>query len=570
MIDTKYKVKMKNIQNKYKFKIFAYDSFSAKNNKRFDKVEMIYNALAKVTDEGTGLTFDDVAECPLFIDKFSGNVSQDTTTGKNKFDKDNVNYTNAFIDKKDTSKFNFNNLSGNSIYIEIKPNTTYTVSGKNTLSNVFSLATSIQEPAVNITITNSVVNENTDTTTITSGNSDNFLLLFFNWGQLSAENLRTIYNTIQIEEGSIATAYEEYTGGQASPNPDYPQDIHVVSGENEIDVESKNYFDKDNAVIINAYVNGNTGQCINGAQGQRSVVIPIEPNTDYVVGGFDLATGNKGIFDEYPVIGTSVATLYSNAEIWHFKSTQHSKYLVVLYKTVPQTYGYDNAYVKKETIKYPLSLDNIELCEIGNYQDYIFQNRKDNPYYNSELELNEWYLHKEINKRVFDGSEDWKFYNIGNRSKTWVFYLTKSNFTSNYIATNGNNLLSNYFISMPINTTYNNDFDGIALNENNTYCLQISISRDIVSDDPEEFKTWLSTHNLIIFYVLETPTNTKITSENYPTLYQQLKNIEYATSFKGQTNISQTNADLPMIINASAVYDLNKLLTRVATLEAEN
>lgn len=47
---------------------------------------------------------------------------------------------------------------------------------------------------------------------------------------------------IQIEAGSTATAYEPYVGGTASPNPDYPQAIEVVTGEQTIDIvpEQKN------------------------------------------------------------------------------------------------------------------------------------------------------------------------------------------------------------------------------------------------------------------------------------------------------------------------------------------
>ncbi len=37
--------------------------------------------------------------------------------------------------------------------------------------------------------------------------------------------------------------YEPYVGGVLSPNSDYPQPIHVVSGENTIEVNSKNFYD---------------------------------------------------------------------------------------------------------------------------------------------------------------------------------------------------------------------------------------------------------------------------------------------------------------------------------------
>ena len=46
---------------------------------------------------------------------------------------------------------------------------------------------------------------------------------------------------IQIEEGSTATDYEPYCGGQASPNPLYPQNIEVVTGNNVIKNVGKNY-----------------------------------------------------------------------------------------------------------------------------------------------------------------------------------------------------------------------------------------------------------------------------------------------------------------------------------------
>lgn len=42
--------------------------------------------------------------------------------------------------------------------------------------------------------------------------------------------------TLQLEEGSTATDYEPYVGGQPSPSPDYPQDIHVVKGHNEFKI----------------------------------------------------------------------------------------------------------------------------------------------------------------------------------------------------------------------------------------------------------------------------------------------------------------------------------------------
>lgn len=53
-----------------------------------------------------------------------------------------------------------------------------------------------------------------------------------------------------------------------------------------------------------------------------------------------------------------------------------------------------------------------------------------------------------------------------------------------------------------------------------------------------DFKTWLSTHNTIVYYILNTPTTEEITESNYPTLYNQLNNIKL---FEGVNHITMTN-----------------------------
>lgn len=53
----------------------------------------------------------------------------------------------------------------------------------------------------------------------------------------------TTYNLtfkLQLESGSAATTFEPYTGGVASPNPDYPQTVHTVSGEQTIIISDGN------------------------------------------------------------------------------------------------------------------------------------------------------------------------------------------------------------------------------------------------------------------------------------------------------------------------------------------
>ncbi len=47
-------------------------------------------------------------------------------------------------------------------------------------------------------------------------------------------------SNIMIEPGSTATTYEQYVGGIPAPNPDYPQDVNVVQGKQDVLVSAKN------------------------------------------------------------------------------------------------------------------------------------------------------------------------------------------------------------------------------------------------------------------------------------------------------------------------------------------
>lgn len=49
------------------------------------------------------------------------------------------------------------------------------------------------------------------------------------------------YTGVQLEAGSTATSYEPYVGGTPSPNPDYPQPIQTVTGEQTVSINGTDY-----------------------------------------------------------------------------------------------------------------------------------------------------------------------------------------------------------------------------------------------------------------------------------------------------------------------------------------
>lgn len=184
---------------------------------------------------------------------------------------------------------------------------------------------------------------------------------------------------------------------------------------------------------------------------------------------------------------------------------------------------------------------NIEYCKIGNYADQIFKNTTDSPYYDSTLELNEWYLKKNIGKIVLNGSESgWT--NAGGNAP---YKYTNSNIIMSS-SENDTNLLSNYYPCKKWNDTWSS-FDYMVVQTRNGQSIQF---RNVDISTLEEFKVWLSTHNTTIYYPLVTPAYIHITSTDYPTLKAQLDNLyNNAKSYNEQTNITQTNDDLPFNIS---------------------
>lgn len=174
----------------------------------------------------------------------------------------------------------------------------------------------------------------------------------------------------------------------------------------------------------------------------------------------------------------------------------------------------------------PLTLGNIELCKIGDYQDYFYK------------QSNKWYLHKAIEKVIFDGSESWNRVMSTNNAIA-RFGITTIDYLKGLNTGKIPTFMSNYFIPVNFNTVYDGISGGISWWWNDNIKQLIVCLNDDRS--LENFKTWLSTHNTTVYYVLATPTDTEITDT---TLISQLEAISNALSYEEQTNISSNTIAL--------------------------
>ena len=179
---------------------------------------------------------------------------------------------------------------------------------------------------------------------------------------------------------------------------------------------------------------------------------------------------------------------------------------------------------------FPINIGDMELCKIGTYQDYIYESNGN------------WFKKGNIGKVVLNGSENWQ-------TELYTYYLT--NFNAKPYSTFSPTTpyaYANYF-------KWGNGSSGSFIEGSFWYTLDGSKLR-VQKENPLDlntFKTWLSTHNTIVYYALATPTDTQI---NDTTLITQLNNIKKAYSYDTQTNISQTNTDKPFIIYAEAIRSL--------------
>lgn len=201
---------------------------------------------------------------------------------------------------------------------------------------------------------------------------------------------------------------------------------------------------------------------------------------------------------------------------------------------------------------YTVDLGSIELCKIGEKQDYIYKSG-DN-----------WYLHKECGGVTYTGSagENWDLYSGGSSVFRIRILDMKGQDNQQQIAP----LLCNYYTPTAyaeiINPSYWPDY-GIAGRVTSSSGIAV---RNKDCADVSAFKTWLTTHNTSVYYILATSTDTKITNS---TLIGQLNTLFNASLYQPTTTISSAGT-LPAILNVEAFTDNLNSLIEIASEPDEN
>lgn len=581
---------------------------------QYPSAKAVHNKMANLgttkTTSGTSIDITDSAEgnMPLGI---KGNTSQQTYTGKNLFTFKNIGNTNRYgiqstmnnseIILNGTTDASGQLVSRQSSGITL-PAGTYIVTfskisgGVTSNGNIAMFYFRKPNGATLLEYSLEIGSSFSQRLALTE-DTEIYIEIYCNGANYVINNLKF---AVQIEEGSTATPYEPYVGGTTSPNPEYPQEVKTVTGDNAVKVRNKNY--------IEPYENSNTITFSNGSISFEDNIYHLVVNYDttgqyyramslakYAVGtnyGDYIAMANPNVWFKIPkgtytlcfhYISGSVSS--NSGDIYIYKSQTglpdtlralsvasfklKAEDTSVTFTLEEDTYIYIAHYfwssnpncdiyfqlqlVKKENADYqvipyegtdfPLSLGELELCEKGDYQDYPHK------------ENGKWYKHKEIQK-IKLSSLSWRLETFG---------YTATIDTSNIIIPATTNSLASLLCDVYTACTPNNAY---GLTGNIEHGISIYTNQFLVREttirDLNDFNTMVENAN--VYVINKTPIEEEITDT---TLIAQLEAIyNNAKSYEGETHIfTITENESPYIEAEYSIDNVENTLNKATSID---
>lgn len=341
------------------------------------------------------------------------------------------------------------------------------------------------------------------------------------------------------------------TSQTGTPTPSDPIEIKVAKGAQTVTISDgtnskvlpinlgKNLYD--GTIEVVGQIIGSDGTYTPSGTGQISALQPIEPNKQYTISWVPNSTSAFMRLCFYTDAGEFISRTSKNNDHWTFTTPSNAYYYRLSYAKTDKNVQVEEG---ANASDYAAYFEPYEMCALGDISDVIFKNKKDSELYDINLVEDAWYIRKNIGSRTFTGSESW--FRSG-RSTTTVFVgalnigNTGVNFTyrGRTIETHGTYVNST---TMPNGTfdAYNNS-NGVVQN------LAMSIAAT-TAEDIDEFKAWVATAKPTFYFVLATPTSTRIEE---PQLIEQLEALYRSASFTGTTIIT-TSGNLAIKLSATA------------------
>lgn len=498
-------------------------SLSINNTK---KAKMKVNLLGNTSQTGTP-----TPDNPIPVNVVSGD-NEVVVIGKNFYNNENTQATSGSTLAKTSKGFTFTRTStgSNDTFmatneLDLEPNTTYSIYASN--SNFNAQFYFYTDTLFGNALSRTAINNTTSHTSykFTTDGTGHVLIGFYVIGQ-SQGTSNTFDNIVLYKGTKTLTELEEYSPYQSTSYP-----IHLGTYElckigtyqdKFIRNSGKNLWDEEWEV---GEINGSTGAKANTGSAIRSKnYIELDNSQTYYF------YSPSGTIYQYDSSKTYIGALFGKANTT-FNLASNCKYILFATATAYGTTYHDN------------------ICINVSNPDF---NGKYEPYGNGDL-----YLEKHIGKYTFDGSETTTIggdnfatmYGNGNIAR--VLEITNMLSSNN----RGLTICNNFKVESNI-SIWNGTISGIQCYLNSNKIIISAPVSGIESDYGQTldvnnyvsaYTNYLAHIDTYFYYILATPTYTKIEG----TLAEQLEDVWRANSYKGQTNISQVNNDLPFNIDVS-------------------
>lgn len=575
------------VSNYYDDKINANKEYIASTSNELYRLKT--DVLETGESSGNNIHLEDSALSEAQEISVDGVCEQKTTTGKNLLPKttkitQTINGITFNINEDGTIVANGTASDKATLYLG---NSTTLASGTYTTSSGLNGISGVR---FGLEVGNNYLNTNTSRT----DTFDSEIMIKNSYYQIdSGIKVNNLILKPMIEQGSEATNYEDYTGCQPSPSPNFPRKIKTLTGDIKLTSCGENIFNYRNISNLSSSINIDENDYIYTLNPTADTRSWKYNNSDYFL---TLPTGTF-----YIKLFAKKATQNKNAGFNLFDSDN-----LVIVNALSGELG-NNEIVKKFTLTQPKKLGLMLKLYDGKYRISI--TKKDtswNPYIFSEMtatipsnefvgKINDTYkdtlnvvykngghyhliLNKMVGKIVLDGTENWS-YDSNNkyfRANTYAFERIPLSLSPENKAMYSQ--ISNSFI---INNNWSgtNSFRDNLNVQGEFYPVQNAgyklAFRNLNFDNVDDFKSYLSSKNIIVVYPLETTyevdlgivdtlltfdeiTNIFTNSDLYPVI-----NVKYYRNFIKTIQNLQVNND-------TLKNELSNIESRLAALESAN
>lgn len=370
----------------------------------------------------------------------------------------------------------------------------------------------------------------------------------------------------QLEVGNEATSWEPYTGGAASPNPDYPQELVSVDNPT-VKIYGKNLLPPRTETLVYAgltYTTNDDGSVsitgtVNAGEDSTCYLVKKESPVTLPQGSYTLSGCTGGSEKSYRILiytvdwklitectdGPVTFTLDKTTDvfmyIWVYRGTTMNKTLYPMICHASLDGGVYEPYIEPQSIAFARTIHGIPVPEGGNYTD-----KNGQQWICDEVDLERGVYVQRVHSRVFDGVDGESVTLYSERESVYGFALK---FTDANMQKTAHPAFCTHFENIVTGVSSANKECFLCGAGSATIYLMISKDR-LAEYSVEAFKTWLSENPITVLFQLATPIEISLSAEEiiaYKALKANYPNTTVLNSEGAWTNV-EYNADIKLYI----------------------